>query len=201
MASMHIYAYWGVAAASAAKWRLALQDALFRCPIKAFSTSSNPALSLTSMNSAPVAFVSSLTDRCGVRPPGGSNTSRVNHVVVEGGLYGQLKKSAEVDGDKVAYHCLNRTPVSQQPTTTYNQLLLDVNKVRKPMARTRQHLIPASDWQKADVTQRSRAFSLHFFIQSILPPHRVIPRRSRRQLRARRAARRRVRGRPCPHCQ
>ena len=95
----------------------------------------------TSMQSAAVAFVSSLTDRCGVRPLGGSNTSRVNHAVTPGGLYGQLKKSAEMNGDKIAYQCLNRTPVAH----TYSQLLLDVNKVRELKVRaSHSHACPRS---------------------------------------------------------
>jgi hypothetical protein len=77
------------------------------------------------MSISPVAFVSSLADRCGLRPAAGSNSANVNHAVSNGGLYSQLKEAAFVQGDKAALKCLNRNIV-----LSYNEYLSDSNKVR-----------------------------------------------------------------------
>jgi hypothetical protein len=76
------------------------------------------------MSRSPVAFVSSLADRCGLRPPAGTNLANVNHAVSNGGLHSQLKEAAFVHGDKVALKCLNRNLVY-----SYNEFLADSNKV------------------------------------------------------------------------
>jgi hypothetical protein len=74
----------------------------------------------------PIAYVSSLSDRCGVRPTKGNNSSSpLQAPSPVGGLYGQLKLSASAHGSRVAYQCMNRTLI----THTYKELLDHADKV------------------------------------------------------------------------
>ena len=76
------------------------------------------------MSRSPVAFVSSLTDRCGIRQHAGGDLADVNHEVNSGGLYGQLLQTASLHGSKVAFKCLSRN-VSH----SYSDFLSETNKV------------------------------------------------------------------------
>ena len=76
------------------------------------------------MSRSPVAFVSSLTDRCGIRQHAGGDLADVNHEVNSGGLYGQLLQTASLHGSKIAFKCLSRNV-----NHSYSDFLSDTNKV------------------------------------------------------------------------